>query len=240
MGARKIIRNIFNLSGFDFYRINSQFNPSFQLVKALECFHIDLVLDIGANTGGFGTEIRALGYHNEIISFEPLSKAYSILLDNIRKDKKWQAHERCAIGDFDGTIEINISKNSVSSSVLPILESHTLVAGDSVYTFSEIVSIFKLDSIADKYIGSKENIFLKIDTQGFEWQVIEGALNIMPKIKGIMCELSLIQLYQGQHLWKDILIRLENLGFELWAFEKGFVDPKNGRTLQFDAIFFKI
>ncbi len=49
------------------------------------------------------------------------------------RDPKWHVNPRCAIGDYDGEIEINISGNSVSSSVLPMMESHSSAAEGSAY-----------------------------------------------------------------------------------------------------------
>ena len=80
---------------------------------------------------------------------------------------------------------------------------------------------------------------MKIDTQGFEWQVLNGAQNVLPGIHGILLELSLIPLYEGQHLWQEMIVRLEQEGFTFWALQPGFVDPHNGRTLQVDGIFYR-
>ena len=81
---------------------------------------------------------------------------------------------------------------------------------------------------------------MKIDTQGYEWAVLDGAKKILPRIKGILCELSLVELYKGQHLWMDLLNRLENEEFTLWSIQRGFTDRISGRTLQIDATFFRL
>jgi hypothetical protein len=59
-------------------------------------------------------------------------------------------------------------------------------------------------------------------------------------MRGVLCELSLIHLYEGQHLWEEIIGRLIQEGFTLWALQQGFIDSRNGRTLQMDAIFFRV
>ena len=80
---------------------------------------------------------------------------------------------------------------------------------------------------------------MKIDTQGYEWQVLDGAYKTLSNAKGIICELSLLPLYEGQQLWRQIIERLEEEGFVLWALHKAFSDKNNGRTLQLDAVFLR-
>jgi len=118
-------------------------------------------------------------------------------------------------------------------------ETHLRAEPRSHYIAKEKVNIFKLDSVLEPYLQDSENRFLKIDTQGFEWQVLDGCSQSLSLFKGILCELSFVQLYQSQHLWKDIMKRIEDSGFSLWAIQPAFVDPLDGRTLQVNAIFFR-
>ncbi len=78
---------------------------------------------------------------------------------------------------------------------------------------------------------------LKIDTQGYEWQVLDGAVATLPRITAVLIEMSLVPLYEGQHLWLEIIARLEAMGFKTWSLQPGFVDPSTGRTLQVDGMF---
>jgi len=236
---KKFIKGCLYKFGLDLHWLTADSNPAFQLLKGLDRFGVDLVLDVGANTGQFASELRAIGYKGRIVSFEPLSDAYQTLTALAAKDPGWTVHRRCAIGDFDGEVEINIAGNSVSSSILPMLNSHSSAAEGSAYIGSERVSINRLDSVASSYIQRSRSYFIKIDTQGFEWQVLDGGEETLAKALGVLCELSLIPLYEGQRLWMDMLQRLEAEGFTLWAIQKGYIDPRDGRTLQVDAIFFR-
>ncbi len=214
-------------------------SAAIQLVSTLRKFEIDLVLDIGANTGQFGSEIRYYGYTGKIVSFEPLSQAHSILVKTIAEDSNWEAYPPCALGDQNGETVINIAGNSQSSSLLPMLEAHRSAAPESVYEGEERVSIKTLDIVAGDYVKGARAPFLKIDTQGFEWRVLDGARETLPRIKGILVELSLVPLYEGQHLWRDLVDRLEDEGFALWALRPGFIDQRQGRTLQVDGVFYR-
>jgi len=175
---------------------------------------------------------------------EPLSSAYSRLKAISKKDQLWEIAPQTAIGNQEGEIIINIAGNSYSSSALPMLDAHWESAPESAYSGSETVKLSRLDTIAKDYIKSEtKSIFLKIDVQGLEKQVLEGATAILPSIlplvKGIKLELSLVPLYEGQVLFKEMIDIVEKLGYELYGIEPGFTAEKTGRMLQMDGIFFK-
>ena len=67
------IRYIFNKVGLDLHRLKLASSSNYQLLKALNRFEVDLVLDVGANVGQFASELRNVGFQGEIISFEPVS-----------------------------------------------------------------------------------------------------------------------------------------------------------------------
>lgn len=239
--VRAILRNMFGLE----LQLVRHIPPSaaqiatMQMVASLQKFEIDLVLDIGANKGQFASGIRQCGYAGRIVSFEPLSQAHSELLQSSMGDSMWDAYPRCALGDHNGEVEINIAGNSDSSSILPMLESHRSAAPESAYQGKEVVPITTLDAVAAPYMKDARAAFLKIDTQGFEWKVLDGARTTLPHIKGILVELSLEPLYEGQHLWREVIDRLEAEGFTLWAFTPVFSDQGIGRTLQVDGTFYR-
>lgn len=236
---KKLIKRLIHSLGFDLHRLDVSNSPEYQLHQSLKAFDIDLVLDIGANKGQFSSEIRSVGYKGKIISFEPLPDAYYLIFKAASSDKNWSVHKRCAIGDYDGEVEINVSGNSVSSSVLPMTKAHSSAAENSAYIGKENVVINRLDTVATQYLSPESNVFIKIDTQGFEWQVLDGATETLKNAQGVLCEMSLVPLYEGQRLWMDILNRLENEGFTLWAIQRGFTDPRDGRSLQVNAIFYR-
>jgi FkbM family methyltransferase len=234
---KKVIKKIARNFGFNISRY-CPFNTAIaQLVNILKMTDINVVFDIGANEGQFAREIREHGYIGKIISFEPLTSVRKNLLAFAERDPGWQVHEQSAIGDQDSEIDIHIAGNSVSSSILTMLESHSSAAPGSAYVGSERVPIFMLDSIANRYVDKNSSLFIKIDTQGYEGQVLDGASETLKRAQGILCELSLVPLYHEQQLWRDIVDRLDQKGFMLWALQKGFTNPKTGQSLQMDAIF---
>src|SRR5690348_8763318 len=131
------VRRGFNRLGWELHRLSPSADPQLQLKTFLDSIAATLVLDIGANQGQFAKMLRSMGYAGRIVSFEPLSKAHSRLLSASRSDRNWIVHPRTAIGDTHGVIDINISTNSYSSSILPMLQAHTDVAEESKYLASE-------------------------------------------------------------------------------------------------------
>lgn len=233
------IQKLFNVFGLQLNKLNVINNSSYQTVQALKANKIDVVFDVGANIGQFACELRSYGYKGKIISFEPLPQAYETLCKQALKDSNWIVHQRCAVGAAAGQIEINVAGNSVSSSVLPMLDKHETSAPQSKYTHKEIVPLITLDEIFNLYCDKYHNIFLKIDTQGYEWAVLEGAKMAVSKSRGVLLELSLVPLYEGQKLWRDLVDYLMLTSHSLYAIQPGFTDQVTGETLQVDGLFFK-
>lgn len=236
---KQSIKHALNAMGIEAHRFHPDTSPLARLMAALRAFDIDLVIDIGANDGQFAKELRAGGYARRIVSFEPLTSAHARLRQESINDPAWQIHPRCALGDRLGEIELNISGNSVSSSILPMLVAHSSAAPGSAYLGHETAPIVTLDSVAPPYLDGARAPFLKIDTQGYEWHVLDGALATLPMVRGIQMELSLVPLYEGQRLWRECIDRLAAEGFVLWALQPVFIEPVTGRTLQWDGLFFR-
>lgn len=211
-----------------------------QFVKQLEAHRVDTVIDIGANSGQYASDLRMAAYTGRIVSFEPLSEAFSLLLRNASKDPLWECRQ-CAVGDVDGMISINVAGNAgASSSILPMLKSHQDAFPPANYIGTEQVPIHRLDGLTPKVVGPNSVVFLKIDVQGFEKQVIAGAQStISDHVVGMQLELSFIPLYEGGMLIREALDVVYALGFTLTGLLPGFADPRTGRMLQADGIFFR-
>jgi FkbM family methyltransferase len=226
--------------GIDMTRYPSS-DPLFNVVRLLEHFGIDCVIDVGANTGGYASTIRNLGYTGRIVSLEPLSGPFEELAARAAKDPAWEAI-RVAAGDADREITINIAGNAgASSSVLAMLDAHADAAPGSRYVGTEIVQQRRLDGLLPELgIGPAHAAFLKLDVQGYESAVLDGAIELFAgkAITGLQMELSLVPLYAGAITYKQGLDRAERLGMSLMGLLPGFSDPRSGQLLQTDAVFF--
>lgn len=237
--AKFFIKRLLRRLGFDLRRYRPESSDEAQLIAMLAAHEVNLVLDVGANIGQFGRQLRNAGFRGQIVSFEPLASARKKLALACKSDPLWEVAPQAAVGCEDGEIEINVAGNSVSSSVLNMLDSHAAAAPESVYVDSEKVPLRRLDTLAPDYLHSDSVLFIKIDTQGYEDRVLQGAPNLLARAVGLQLELSLVPLYEGQCLYDEMIAQLKALDFILWGMTPAFIDPKNGRLLQIDATFFR-
>lgn len=216
----------------DFYKRNALARR----LQLIERWGIDLVLDVGANTGQYARELRRAGYRKDIVSFEPLSSAYSSLARRAARDRRWSA-VRMGLGSRDHEAVLQISPDSRASSLRKMLPLHREVASYFAPVGEERVSIRKLDTIWDEYVPRRSSVYLKIDTQGYERQVLRGTARSLAGVRAIQIEISLQPLYAGDLLLPDALRLMRRRGFSLVSVEHGFCHPETAEMLQMDGIF---
>lgn len=207
-----------------------------QVATAMKWLDLGTVLDIGGNIGQYGAALRASGYTGRIISCEPLSDAFAHLGRRAQGDAGWTALNT-AVGTSPGEIEINVSANSYSSSILPMTDAHSLAAPGSEYVRSEKVAMTTIAEIIGSQQVDPARSLLKIDTQGYEGQVLDGAGAALETFAAVQLELSMVPLYEDAPLFDDLLARMQAAGFGIFALEGGFSDPRTGRMLQCDGFF---
>jgi FkbM family methyltransferase len=202
----------------------------------LEHLGLDTVLDVGANIGQYASALRASGYRGKIVSCEPLSDAFEHLERRSAGDADWTAF-RTAVGAEPGTLEINVSANSYSSSLLPMTNAHCDAAPGSEFVRSEHVPVTTVaDLVRERGIDPSRTL-LKVDTQGYEPQVLDGAGDLVGRFAAIALELSFVPLYEGQQLFDELVDRVRGAGYSLHGLEAGFSDPRTGQMLQCDGLF---
>jgi FkbM family methyltransferase len=229
------VRKVFHRLGFDLrYFRDSEEGVLRSLIGRL---HPVVVLDVGANIGQYARMLRAIGYRGLIISFEPLSSAHEKLTVEATTDSSWIVAPRAALGSVKGWIQINVSGNSVSSSVLPMKEAHLSAAPESRYIATETVALERLDVLLPAIFAGTGPILLKMDTQGYEEEVLKGAAGVLSKVVAIQMEISLVPLYQGAPTLVHILSTMGDLGYHLFQLVPGFRDDVTGQLLQLDGIF---
>ena len=231
-------RKIFRRSGFDVVRHHPGSSASARRIHLFDRYGIGLVLDVGANVGQYALSLRRDGYAGRILSFEPLSAAYAGLRRAAGRDGAWQA-VRCALGDRDGTAILNVAGNSVSSSVLAMLPAHLRSAPESAYVGTEEVPLRRLDAVLAEQGRAGERAFLKVDAQGSERAVLEGASGCLDAILGVQLEMPLTPLYQGEASMPALVEYMAERGFALMSLEAAWSDPASGRVLQVDGMFFR-
>jgi FkbM family methyltransferase len=236
---RTLIKHVLLKLGYAVSRYDQKRDPLAVRRHFFESHGITVVFDVGANAGQFALQLRESGYRDKIVSFEPLSSAFRKLSEAAQNDSNWQA-EHCALGDKEGSAEINVAENSWSSSLLDILPAHVKSAPDSTYVAKETISIKTLDALFPRYCPPDRRIFLKIDTQGFTMKVLQGGKHTLEAIQGLQVEMSLVPLYEGEPLVGEIVSFLQSRGFTLVFLMPGFIDNQTGQQLQVDGLFFRL
>jgi FkbM family methyltransferase len=197
---------------------------------------IDVVLDIGANEGHWVDEVRRHGWAGPVVSFEPIAAVHAKLQARCGGDAAWRGLHM-ALGDSDGTSEINVSHNLVSSSLLAVTAASVDAAGATAIERRETITVRRLDGLHEGVLAGRARAYVKIDVQGFERQVLEGARGVLSQLRAIELELSLVELYAGQTLLPQMMAFAATLGFKPVWLERGFKDPNTGHLLQMDGIF---
>ena len=229
------INQLFHKAGYDLRRFpTSNFRL---LLKYLKDNNITNCFDVGANIGQYGKYFRSSGFKGNIYSFEPQTKAFEILQKNASGDSQWKTFNT-GLGNFNGKSVINISKNSFSSSILNINELSIKIASETEYISKEDIEVKRLDSFLNE-INFQSRLFLKMDAQGFESKILEGAEGCFNNIYALQVESSCIPLYKEEMLFDEMKRFIESKGFYLSSLESGFSDPQSGRLLQAEAIFLR-
>ena len=191
---------------------------------------------MGANIGQFAQQLRQFGYCNRIVSFEPVRDSFELLKTQAEADPFWETTS-LALGAYSHRARINISRNSVSSSIRD-LETKTLIAEPTVeYINSECISVESLDTVFSRFVSPTDKVFLKVDVQGYENEVFQGALQSLHRVEGLVLECSLSSLYKGEWELLDALEFFNSKNFVLWDMERVFSDRRTRKLLQVDAVF---
>jgi FkbM family methyltransferase len=231
-------RSAVNACGIDFYRVSQYTAPKVRLAMLLDRLQTQIVLDIGANAGQFASDLRDAGYRGRIVSVEPLSAAHAALTKAAAKDIQWTIADRCAVGATAGIATLHVAENSVSSSLREMTAAHLDAAAESQYVATEEVRVVTLAELIAQYGRTTDaSVFVKLDVQGNERAVLEGAGDRLDTIGGIQLELSLVELYSGQALMQAEVALLAAHGLALWSLDRGFMDGTTGRLLQLDGTF---
>lgn len=198
----------------------------------------DVVLDVGANVGQFGDLVLRTGFAGKIVSFEAIPEVHQALARHARrKSDSWIVAPCAALGSRRGAITLNVAANTVSSSVLPMLRAHEDAAPQSIYVKEQIVDLERLDEHASRFFPPDAKLIIKIDTQGYEMEVLKGASGLLHQTAGIQVELSLTPLYEGAPSFTDMISFVKHCGYDLFNIVPGFQDERTGRLLQVDGFF---
>jgi FkbM family methyltransferase len=239
MYIRGFVQDLFHRLGWDVRRTVYPSSEEAILEQFLKVASPSVVLDVGANVGQYGLMLRKCGFQGRIVSFEAIGSVHARLTSTAAPDHDWIVAPRCALGRTSGDSHINVSANSVSSSLLPMSDSHLQASPQSEYVKRETVRVQRLDDVAAPLFPKNARLFLKVDTQGYEEEVLAGATELIKSVTALQLEMSVVPLYRGAPDLRRSLELCDNLGFGLHGLIPGFFDAKSGRLLQMDGLFLR-
>jgi FkbM family methyltransferase len=235
--AKRTLKRAGQLLGFDVRWYIPR--PEHALSTLLELYKVDAIFDIGANIGMSGEYFRNIGFKQKIVSFEPVSRFYHRLEQKAKKDRLWFC-ENAAVGDSEGEMEINVSGASGgASSFLEMTDTIKENAPELCFTGREKVKVKTVDSLIDRYHPEGDRLFLKLDVQGYEKKVLEGARKSLHRIVGMKIEMSVVRSYEQEPLIYDMLPYLYSLGFRLNGIEAAWSNQVTQELYQVDGFLFR-
>jgi len=186
---------------------------SFPIRQAIDC-----VLDVGANHGQYGNHLRDIGYKGWIVSFEPVRSTFEDLSIHAATRPPWRVFQY-ALGTENGQAEINLTAGDDLTSFLTPLGPTKTLPGNRVVG-KETVEVRRLDSIFDECMAgiSSRRLYLKLDTQGFDLEVLRGAEGVLANVMGAQTEVSFIPIYHGMPRYIEALKEFESRGFSVVDF----------------------
>lgn len=240
MNAKSVIHNAIRRCGFDIVRC--PFPDWLPLREHLRDIFsrlaINCVLDVGANFGQYGSFLRRCGYEGWIISFEPIADNFEKLSRQIATDSRWRAYQY-ALGDEEQSLPINVTQVSLFSSFLkPNAYCSERFGDEGRIQRTEHVTVKRLDSVLLDLISEipDPRVYLKVDAQGYDLNVIKGLGTQVALIRALQTELSVQSIYSGVTGYLTSLQTLSELGFEPTGFFPVNRDQDHVRVIEFDCI----
>jgi FkbM family methyltransferase len=203
---------------------------------------VDLVVDVGARHGEYGTLVRKLHYRGPIVSFEPAADSFARLCQVSDRDPLWHA-QRVALGAHAGRATMNVFAGSYLNSLLPISSYGKDLFDERARAVGvEDVSVRRLDDVLPELPFARRperRILLKSDAQGYDFEVLAGAEETLSSVVAMQIELSVKQLYEQQVPLPTALARVNALGFELVGIHPVAHDADKLRLVDCDALFLR-
>lgn len=238
-GAKAQVKKALRAFGFDLQRFDPEGSFAKRRQRLIESERITDVIDVGAHAGEFASSMRHEGYQGRIISFEPQKQMFEKLRVAASPDSLWACRNQ-AVGAASSEMTLHVSGNDgFSSSIMPMATAHEEAEPTSSYVGSETVEVVALDEAIEEPARAGDRLMLKVDTQGYESEVLSGANAILRRCRLVELELVLVELYEGQALFEELVEQMSGHGFLLTDIESGFQDPRTAQLLQIDGLFIR-
>jgi FkbM family methyltransferase len=184
--------------------------------------------------------LRRIGYIGLIVSFEPITSNFDVLEQVRADDAEWRTH-RLALGSTKGQAPMRVFAGTTFHSFLPPSEYGLSRFPDKMrLERTETVPVERLDNILDDLVEGVEDpqIFLKVDTQGYDLEVIRGLGTKTAAISALQIEMAVNPIYQeATNSFADALSYLQRLGFQVSGlFPVTFNSENKIQVVEFDCL----
>ncbi len=162
-------------------------------------YSVDGVVDVGANLGQYRDFVRLqVGFEGWIVSFEPDPSCVAQLRERAKSDRKWHI-EPVALGRESGQLDFHVTADSHFNSFLLAAKQGSVA--EQYKTKSRVI---RDEKAAIRTLDGYEPLFakfgiarpyLKLDTQGFDLEVMRGAPGYLRKVRALQTEASVRAIY---------------------------------------------
>lgn len=228
------LRRLLRATGLDIVAFGPT-SPDWQFAKAVARRGIAIALDVGANRGQYAQHLRQRGFDGTIHSFEPLPGPFAELARAAARGSKHIVHP-FAFSNAAGETEIFVGANDQTSSLQrPVVEDNSLAEAHRVAGVTRIRTE-RLDEFLRREAIDPARCFLKLDVQGHEMKVLEGAGDLLERFPLLQLELSLAPIYEAETPFCDFVGYLQHRGFRVRAIRPNYFDPDDQTLSQVDLL----
>jgi FkbM family methyltransferase len=211
---------------FDRFAYHFSFAPNMELGLAASAergLSPRTIIDVGAFEGDWSKMARRIWPNGQMLMFEPnlaKQKCLTLVADQIGSSLFCEL-----LGAEDNTI---VSYNVMESGSSVLSERSPL---DRVV---ERRGLRRIDSILQEI---EAPALLKIDTQGYEIEILKGSTSILQKIDAILLEVAIIEINEGAPLLHEVLAYMKSIGFVTYDILEIHRRPLDGALNQIDILF---
>jgi FkbM family methyltransferase len=233
--VKLIIRNVLNRLGFEVVKTPALVLHHQLLREMIPKLAIDVVIDVGAHEGEFGSYLRrTVGYTGKIVSFEPIQSSFAKLAARASRDPAWTVHDH-GLGPRRETRTINVMRSSDYSSLLAARSDNPQLSSVLSVDRTETIALETLDDLADAVAPPGSRVFLKTDTQGFDLEVMRGATRFLERVSMVQMECASKQLYERVPLYDEVVAFMRERGYGL-AGMFPLARDSNLTVIEFDCV----
>lgn len=206
------------------------------LGKLFEQCAITTVFDVGANAGQYHDFLRQqVGFAGQVYSFEPQPHLAEALRQRQAGDQAWVVHN-LGLGSNNGELTLNVmARDTFSSFRRPLADASEMFTASNTVVDSVVVPVRRLDDLFPVSIMGGQACYLKVDTQGFDLEVLRGAPELLKVTKALQFELAIQRLYADVPHYREMLEIVEAMGFRISGLYPISMDG-NLQAVEFDCV----